>query len=52
MGYLVGGLAAVRFIVLGPHAILVALVGVAHLDSRAAVVDAAVVHDAANAPTP
>ena len=47
------------FVALGSHAaalsfllVLVAVVGVTHLDRLAAVTDAAVVHDAATAPTP
>ena len=59
VGYLVGGFAAVPFVVLGPHAaalsfllVLVAVVGVTHLDGLAEVADAAVVQDAATAPAP
>ena len=59
VGYLVGGFAAVSFVVLGPHAaalsfllVLVAVVGVTHLDGIADIADAAVVHDAATPPAP
>jgi len=59
VGYLVGGLAAVPFVALGPHAaalsfllVVVAVVVVTHLDGLATIADAAVVHDAATAPAP
>ena len=62
VGYLVGGFAAVSFVELGPHAaalsfllVLVAVVGVTHLDGIADIADiadAAVVHDAATPPAP